>query len=92
VIVTVEVTQADIDHGEPGEPCVCPVARAIARVVAAEDWAPLVTATSVQFDADCADLPREARDFIGRFDSGQSVEPFSFQFDVPDDLIPAKEA
>lgn len=92
--VTIDVMQDDIDNGEPGEGCACPVYLAIARAVPAADHFAVGVEHVHFYDSaehdNCvgaADLPGVAQGFIGRFDNAHSVEPFSFELDVPDALV-----
>lgn len=89
--VTIEVTQDDIDKGEPGNPCACPIWWALHRAFPA---LPMFVGTAVircdhagSHAPVFARLPQSARDFIARLDTAHSVEPFSFDLDVPDDLM-----
>lgn len=92
--ITIDVTAEDIAAGEPGEPCSCPIALAVLRVL------PFLTGvwvdeTGVELDGFARlggasiPLPPPAREFISHLDAGDAVEPFSFDLDVPDELIPA---
>jgi hypothetical protein len=97
VIVTIDVTQADIDDGKPGLPCACPIWLAISRALAAlgVNLAVRVGISDVALVAAgapgdvIADLPTSASDFIGWFDCALTVWPFSFELEIPDHLIPA---
>lgn len=84
----IEVTQTDIDKGEPGDCLRCPVALAFQRV-------PKVIGDAVVTDGeielvleDKPDVytefpsPCEVSDFIRAFDKGQPVTPFAFDLDL----------
>lgn len=78
--ITVEVTQEDIDKGVAGNPCLCPIARAVRREL---DIPTISTDVSVySWTMDALDvfytLPASAERFVTRFDYGDSVEPFTF--------------
>ena len=78
----VEVTQRDIDDGEPRNCYMCPVALALQRV----------TGLSVDVDGPILYLfpmhaskllycyaPVPVRAFMNRFDTGKPVQPFTFE-------------
>jgi hypothetical protein len=84
--VRVNVTQRDIDRGEPQECERCPIARAAKRagIVNAkvmEGW------LDVQYfppSGECGvTLPDPAMRFIEEFDRNCGVAPFAFELDVP---------
>jgi len=93
--ITIDVTRQDLAAGIPGEPCTCPIAVAALRAM------PFLTGiwvdeTHIELDAGygpydgaAIPLPPLARESISRIDAGDAVEPFSFDIDVPDELIPA---
>ena len=84
--LVISVTQEDIAAGKPGEACLCPIARAVARLLAADlSEEPAVVGPSVLLAVMAGDdtttqydLPEEAATFIGRFDNGHTVKPFTF--------------
>ena len=75
MVVTVKVTQFDIDHGVRSSVSSCPIAHALhhdypfARVYGS--W------VTLDYKHE-ADLPPEAIQFIDMFDEGATVEPFTF--------------
>lgn len=78
--VVVEMTQRDIDNGKPGDPCNCPVARALKRafqdrrVSAGEGYLWVgPSARRITWRT-----PGTVRHFISQFDEGQKVEPLNF--------------
>jgi hypothetical protein len=93
--LTIDVTQEDIDQGEVGSCGKCPVALATIRSFEAAghrlDWegddedypvsvsAPLVLAYLETGGWYEADPPPAAYLFIGDFDRGRKVDPFSFE-------------
>ena len=91
--VLIEVTQEDIDHGVPGDPCGCPIALAISRATGHY----VVVGTlgyddyRVCFDEGSLDgyldvLPERAKAFASMFDADDHslpVEPISFEIDLP---------
>ena len=87
--VTITVTQDDIDNGCQGNAIACPVARAAARVL--DDRYLSVRTNVLEFVEPLIliPLPSAAVEFIRRFDSRARVEPFSFDLDVPGDLVSA---
>ncbi len=74
----INVTQEDIDRGEPSRPSGCPIAIALRRLIPG-----VIVGTIGIYDASYDKLtrgtPRRAAEFIRRFDLGQSVKPFRFQ-------------
>lgn len=93
--VTVEVTQEDIDKGQRGEVCSCAIALAVTRALGEPvvvgpqidnlfTWAVFARrGASVSLTGRViAKLPKEAREFAGRFDRMLEVEPFSFAVEV----------
>lgn len=84
--LVIEVTQADIDKGTPGDSCRCPVALAVARqlgIEAAEgNLAVMDRMVKVHYEdyrwRDRYRLPVEAEDFIEAFDCQDEVQPLTF--------------
>ena len=79
----VTVTADDIGNGEPGEPCLCPIALAVSRAL---DSGFTAWATTGHVEVDpltWVDLPVVAQDFIGRYDNALPVEPFEFDLELP---------
>ena len=73
----VNVTEEDIVRGKRGDCSLCPIALAVGRLF------PKATYISVQSNKIAVDdteffVPNSAIAFIGRFDHGSSVYPFSF--------------
>ena len=84
--VKVNVTEEDIANGEPGDPCLCPVALAIARAI--PDSSPWVDGADVDFGQEAhyasVPLPPEAKAWIFRLDTtGELGEPFEFRLELP---------
>ncbi len=81
----IEVTQEDIDNGNRGACCTCPIALASKRTAEAVAGFPL----SVQAGSGCVrfyrvgsvlrSTPTIAGDFMYAFDHGRKVRPFSFE-------------
>ena len=82
MLVTVDVTQADIDAGVKRKCDQCPIARAVRRVVGA-DKEVTVNPVSIYIDGGYWRTPLEASNFISDFDNGHPVVPFSFEVNVP---------
>lgn len=80
--VVIHVTQDDITEAIRGSCCHCPIARAVQRRFRASaivfSMAFAITQPRKKVGIGC-DIPREATDFIERFDRGESVSPFSFK-------------
>lgn len=78
--VRVEVTARDIRLGVRGDTCRCPIARALKRATRCKEavsglWWCTVETAEHEFRAD---TPRVALRFMGAFDDGQPVKPFTF--------------
>lgn len=77
--LTVKVTADDIEKGERGNPCFCPIAQAVRRELdlqvphLTEVGELCMIVRSATFR-----LPDTARKFVDDFDSGRDVEPFEF--------------
>ena len=78
----IDVTADDIANGEAHVSCSCPVALALCRHCPGHKFE--VTAGRIQVDG-CGRIvtPLAVSDFVWRFDTDQSVEPFSFEIDGP---------
>lgn len=81
----ISVTEEHIKNGEPCMCQYCPIAWAIGLAckpfLFKEVREDCVVVTETE---DRVRLPRSARRFIHRFDSGKSVKPFRFYLDVPE--------
>lgn len=84
-IITVEVTQEDIDQGQRCSCRGCPVALALERATGIS-W--LVDGGCIYVDWRSfqvfAVLSPEVRAFIHRFDCGKPVQPITFTLEVPE--------
>jgi hypothetical protein len=93
--VEINVTDEDIENGQPGDCQLCPIALAI-RPLLRSDLQPKVRSNGIAFHG--ADhrglsipLPSEAKDFICDFDDEDcSISPITFNLDIPDQYL--KEA
>jgi hypothetical protein len=75
----IQVTAEDIKSGFPGNPYMCPLAKAAAR---AYDRHVFVGTTAIKMEDTWCDLPVEAITFINRFDSNVAgIEPFEFELE-----------
>lgn len=94
MIVTVDVTQDCIDRGHPNDACDCPVFHAILDAMPWLD--PLLVAVDREYVVlaaeDTADLPGDAQAWLAAYDSLRPVEPFRFDLEIPDRLVPAGAA
>lgn len=82
--LTVDVTQDDIDNGEPVNGNHCAVALALIRATG-DPYVSCGIATASWYvggDVKYVCLPTKATDFIDAFDEGEPVEPFSFEVEV----------
>jgi hypothetical protein len=89
--MVINVTQEHISKGKRLACHECPVALAIAEVVKPEhevmvdcDISILNQSAGILWDAE---YPPEVEEFIRAFDGDQPVEPFSFELDIPRDLL-----
>jgi hypothetical protein len=81
----IEVTQEDIDAGKREDCRNCPIALAVKR--ACPNWLNIAVSWQVEADTINGDpieiqLPQEAEDFVGMFDDGMKVQPFTFTLDL----------
>lgn len=92
MIVTVAVTQDDIDKGCAGKARACPVWLALCRAfphLPKDGIAVGCRHCCLTNDDDWLGLPLVAEQFIDRLDKGLPVAPFTFGLDVPDHLLAA---
>ena len=83
--VRIDVTREDIDAGEPGHPDSCAINLAASRAFPGVGCRTLRAQLVVGDSSHVADLPREAIDFIWRFDMRHwdLCVPFSFEIENP---------
>jgi hypothetical protein len=84
-VITVTVTQSDINEGLRGSIYICPVAQALSRALGA---AAVTNGYQWSSGGDWFiwhDLPTVARYWIGDYDNYRRVAPFSFEISAPDD-------
>jgi hypothetical protein len=90
-MTVVSVTKRDITKGEAGDPQSCPIALAIRRLVKKSVTADVQGDEGVEFiykGKFCVrKLPVKAKDFIFDFDDLEAVEPFSFNMNIPKELL-----
>ena len=92
----IDVTQEDIESGEPGEPGFCPIALAFKRVCPLDDIRDIEV-----MEMECQvrvhtrpdgwwvySLPDQAQDFVSLFDDEWKVEPFAFEMSDQPEWIP----
>lgn len=85
-----DVTQGDIDKGEPFDATNCPVGRCIKRTLRLSDKQAeglLVDVSTLEYaDPDCdvilATFPKSVVDFLADFDNDITVKPFSFTLNI----------
>ena len=99
MIVTINVTKYEISMGCKQNPCYCPVAMAINKVLDQDKYVALVTQLRVHIYEQprsikdnfisVINLPEEVHDFIMRFDLGpyNLHKPFSFNLDIPQEYL-----
>lgn len=96
-MTTIHVSQADIDRGISMSCGKCPIALAINRVIAPQfkaRAAHVIEIVSLRIFGDCiiqaaCHHTRETGLFMGAFDNGRAVSPFSFDLDIPERLLKA---
>jgi len=91
--VKVEVTADDIDNGERGKPCSCPVALALRRVLSDVDdefglWKFWDKNTAkwhlgIGVNTRLTQAPSDVETFAYNFDRDIFVEPFTFEVELP---------
>lgn len=93
-VVTINVTEKDIEKGRPVVCTGCPVALAIKRRIKPQCEV-IVGATSVNIFTSghekfwIVDLPRKAQYFIEDFDEDRdSVDPIKFKLELPREVLP----
>lgn len=74
----INITQRDIDRGSKSSPCGCALALAANR---ASGRVTSVAPTQLFITAKPIDLPKEACEFVARFDAGLQVQPFAFELE-----------
>ena len=92
-MLTINVTQDDIDKGTRGDGASCPVAIAIHRRCPTVYADILVDGQHIKIDSDAEDfyfkldIPKKVRNFTAKFDQQGPAEvtPFSFKLDLPED-------
>lgn len=82
---TVHVEACDIERGKPGSATSCPIARAVRRqhaskrgVSVGRDDVVVGSRGETRRHPAVYALPAKASRFVGRFDEGKPVRPFSF--------------
>lgn len=97
--VLIEVTQACIDGGDPGNPCNCAIQRAVqpklrpglSCKVGFMAGGYLLNIFAVEnvtaFVVNSRRLPRNASNFAARFDDRFPVEPISFELELPEEVL-----
>ena len=99
MIVKIDVLQDDIDDGEPRNACACAAWLAITRAlpqfpgISVGTWhVSYYAGAELSRRLGESELPGIAQDFIGAADMAAPVRPFSFELDVPDDVLAAVSA
>lgn len=92
-VVTIDLSQNDIDYGLPGWCGNCPVARATNRVLDkcyyahVTDCLMSVCEHGPRSFMHRSLLPVHVSAFIRDFDLGEPVTPFTFQLDIPAEFL-----
>lgn len=94
--VKIDVTQLDIFYGSKGNPCLCPVSRAIRKKLKIFTKVYSSPGSCDIFDS-CnesviVNFPKKVSSFIIKFDSKpkNKSKPFSFVLDIPEKLLKKK--
>jgi hypothetical protein len=94
--VTIDVTAKDIEKGYQGSCTACPVALAVMRHLKPGLFPSVGSAVRIHMFGDyvghCrgfALTPLVAISFMGDFDAGIKVSPFSFTLDLPEEVLAA---
>jgi hypothetical protein len=85
--VRVNVTATDIKRGQRSRMCLCPVARAVSRVVKVQVWVgQLAVYVDPQLSQVMAKTPAQVATWISRFDlqGRKGLKPFSFMLELPE--------
>jgi hypothetical protein len=75
----VQVTQADIDQGEPGKPKCCPVYHALKRTAPVGDWFVESISVTDERNSQIYDLPFKVFMAIMKYDRGEGMSPMEFK-------------
>jgi hypothetical protein len=91
IVLTVDVTQDDINNGVAGDPWGCPVAMAVRRLVGESQVE--VVEDEISIGGSIYSNPPEVKDFVFSFDTlgASSVDPMSFELvieETEDDEVP----
>jgi len=89
-MTTIHVTQEHIDRGAAGDCYACPVALAILDKVQPGLEIDVQPDQYSFYDDGYGEwkyFPIEVNKWIGRFDNDEKAEPFSFDLDIPSDLL-----
>jgi hypothetical protein len=89
VKTTINVTQEHIDKGKKGKCRECPIALAVQEKCISEISVGVISG-AIFFDDDshpASEMAVEAIRFVWAFDLNGKVEPFSFDLDIPDELL-----
>lgn len=81
----IQVTQEHIEKGQRFEPFSCAVALALKD---SGFESARVSESEIVCDCDIFPVPSSVRAFVGRFDRGEPVLPFSFELDERMGVIP----
>lgn len=86
----IKVTKADIDKGVRCKSRLCPIARAVRKIVK-RDVMVEVTGRWISLGTDPRDndayVPKSAGTFIANFDDGKKVKPFCFSANIPQKFL-----
>ncbi len=80
MIVSLSVTQEDIDNGIKSSPTKCPVALALTRAMKKDNCA--MGISRIILSGELKNTPQAILDFVYDFDRGKSVKPFELTFSI----------
>ena len=91
--IMVEVTADDIENGIQSDPCLCPVALALARAEYDNPYVGLVTFSVgyVGTNYRSGYMSYAATQFIRAFDEGEPVEPTTFALERSEETVNADD-
>jgi hypothetical protein len=76
----INVTQRDIDKGDPYVGDLCPVARAMCRAFKKGLGFVNTDGDTIEIGYNTYKAPKSVDTFVDKFDNGETVKPFSFTF------------
>ncbi len=86
------VTQEDIRSGRPLKPCLCPVAKAIQRMLGPKYYVSVSDRITIRQHVGSQvkwyrPFSMNVKNFVTKFDGSKHVEPFDFEIDIPEEYL-----